>query len=79
MDQLATRFNRLVELVASSTQNAPSNDMRPSVKDPLVEEWEAMGSAPRRPLNLASTFANTASASATLQDMIEDFVTKPLG
>jgi len=78
MDQLARRFDQLVELVTSSTQNAPGRDVRPSVKDPQVEEWEAMASASRRPLNFASTSANTAPLPATLQDMVEDMVNRRL-
>ena len=81
MNELSAKFDRLVELVTSSAQNAPHGGVYRPGEDPQFEEQDAAASIRPRPTNFASPSAHGAPLPATLKDyhdMVEDMVNRKL-
>ena len=81
MNELSAKFDRLVELVTSSAQNAPHGGVYRPGEDPQFEEQDGAASIRPRPTNFASPSTHGAPLPATLKDyhdMVEDMVNRKL-
>src|SRR5579859_3929466 len=78
---LSSKFDNLVELMTTLTQNMPSGGARQDPEDPQVHELEGIESARPPPLQNPSASATVGSRPSTLKDyhdIVEDLVTKKM-
>jgi hypothetical protein len=79
MEQLAAKFDQLVEIVAASAQTAPQGGAYRVTEDPQFEDFDGARSGRPRPSNFAAPSANAPLVPTTLKDyhdLVEDMVNK---